>query len=108
MNIHYVNQFRHISISCLENNSGRSIDSHIAEWLELYDEYQYNVIKFGSQSVWIGGKYKQRDVIYINSDDYRPIKWRCPSCNNWNYELTFCDNSGATACCDECDNFLEF
>jgi hypothetical protein len=108
MKIYWVEKFRHISIDCLEKHTDVSIHLHIQDWIDTYEPWDNTEVNFSSMSTWINGKYKRRDVVLIGDNDYRPIKWKCPCCDNWNYELTFCDNAGATASCNECNAFLEF
>ena len=75
-----------IRIKTLENNSLYTIK----KWIKDCNDND-ELVQIKSQTeIWIG------DI------DYRPIKWQCTECKRWNYQLQYCDPSGAIAICNYC------
>ena len=81
-----------IRIETLEKQSKVSIEKWVADW----NDEDESVEIVSQTEIWIG------DV------DYRPVKWKCPNCRRWNYQLTFMDETGAAAVCNYCNSDNEF
>jgi len=87
-----VDKVRTIRIGTLEDKSKKTIEDWIAEWND-----ENEPVEIASQT-----------EIIIGEIEYQPVKWQCPDCKRWNYELTFVDNAEAAACCEHCHKCNEF
>lgn len=86
-----VENIRRIRIDTLEKHTNRLIEDHVAEMQESGEGYE-----IATQIIWLG------------EIDLEPIKWKCPDCGRWNYQLQYVDPSGAMAVCAYCGNDNEF
>lgn len=87
-----VENIKVIRIATLENHLHQHIDDIIA----LDNPDGEPVVIRTQTEIWIG------------EIDYEPIKWQCPECHRWNYQLQYCDPAGAMAICDYCHVDGEF
>ncbi|MCP4540641.1 MAG: hypothetical protein GY832_26180 [Chloroflexi bacterium] len=94
-------EVKNIRIVTLEKKSGLDIE----DWIAFWNDEDEPVRRERFTDRFDGSRLQ---LIIIGEEEYLPIKWKCPECGRWNYELSFWDNSGAMAVCDYCHADGEF
>lgn len=87
-----IEDYRRIRINTLERKSGILL----TDWIADFNSDNESIVKVDSMEILIG------------ECEYTPLKWKCPACGRWNYELMYLDPAGALVVCEFCEEDAEF